>query len=57
MPANAIVGERLRISGHFDDPAARTCVETEAPFGQPSDPQDVIDSCRNLFVMTAFERI
>jgi len=52
-----ILGERLRVTGHFDDPAAQTCVETEAPFGEPSDPEDVIDSCRNLFIMTAFERI
>jgi hypothetical protein len=52
-----IYGEQLRITGHFDDPAAQTCVETEAPFGEPSDPDDVIAYCRNLFVMTAFERL
>lgn len=52
-----ILGERLHITGHYDDPAAQTCVETAAPFGEPSDPADVIAGCRNLFVMTAFERI
>jgi hypothetical protein len=54
---NDIYGEQLRITGHFDDPAAQTCVETEAPFGVPSDPDDVIEGCRGVFVMTAFERV
>jgi len=53
-----IVGRQLRITGHFDDPAAQTCRETEAPFGGPSTPpDDVIASCRNLFAMTGFEAV
>jgi hypothetical protein len=53
-----IIGERLRVTGHFDDPAAQTCVETEAPFGGPSTPPDeVIAMCQRLFVLTGFERL
>ena len=53
-----IIGEKLRVTGHFDDPAAQTCVEKEPPFGGPATPPDeVIASCQRLFVLTAFERI
>jgi hypothetical protein len=53
-----IIGEQLRVTGHFDDPAAQTCVEKEPPFGGPATPPDeVIASCQRLFVLTAFERI
>lgn len=53
-----IVGRQLRVTGHFDDPAAQTCRETAAPFGGPATPPDeVIASCRNLFVMTGFESV
>ena len=53
-----LLGERLRVTGHFDDPAAQTCVETQAPFGGPGTPPElVITYCRSLFVLTAFERV
>jgi hypothetical protein len=53
-----IVDRQLRITGNFDDPAAQTCRELEAPFGGPATPPDeVIGYCRNLFVMTAFESV
>jgi len=56
--AQDIIGRELRVTGHFDDPAAQTCRETAAPFGGPATPPDeVIASCRNLFVMTGFESV
>jgi hypothetical protein len=56
--ANDIVGRSLRITGHFDDPAAQTCRETQAPFGgATTPPQQVIDSCRRVFVLTAFANL
>lgn len=53
--ASDIVGRSLRITGHFDDPAAQTCRETQAPFGgATTPPQQVIASCQAMFVLTAF---
>jgi hypothetical protein len=55
--ANAM-GRPLRVTGHFDDPAAQTCRQTEGPFGGPPDPPEaVIASCQSLFVLTAFESL
>lgn len=55
LVANDIVGRSLRITGHFDDPAAQTCRETDAPFGEATTPpQQVIAYCQAMFVLTAF---
>ena len=53
-----IQGRPLRVTGHYDDPAAQTCRQPEGPFGGPPDPpEDVIASCRGLFVLTAFDSL
>jgi hypothetical protein len=53
--AEDIIGRSLRITGHFDDPAAQTCRETDAPFGEATTPpQQVIAYCQRMFVLTAF---
>ena len=58
LDALDIVGRQLRITGHFDDRAAQTCRETEAPFGGPTTPpEQVIADCQRLFVMTGFEQL
>jgi hypothetical protein len=52
------MGRSLRITGHFDDPAAQTCRETEAPFGgATTPPQQVIGICQTEFVLTAFSNL
>jgi hypothetical protein len=58
LESRDIMGRPLRITGHYDDPAAQTCQETQAPFGEATTPpQQVIKYCRNLFVLTAFEQL
>jgi hypothetical protein len=52
-----IMGRQLRITGHFDDPAAQTCRQTAPIFDQATVPPPDISGCRNLFVLTAFEKL
>lgn len=47
-------GQWLRISGHFDDPAARGCGEVAEGYGD--DPIDAVFNCRLEFVPTAISR-
>jgi hypothetical protein len=43
----------VRITGHFDDPAAQTCHEVGRAFGEtPGPAADAIASCRRTFVVT-----
>jgi hypothetical protein len=45
----------VRITGHFEDPAAQTCNETERPplvGGTPEPAADTIERCRRTFVVT-----
>jgi hypothetical protein len=59
LAASANIRDRpLRVTGHYDDPAAQTCRQPEGPFGGPPDPpEDVIASCQRLFVLTAFDSL
>jgi hypothetical protein len=57
LVASDIMGRSLRITGHFDDPAAPTCRQTEPVFDEETPPPPDISGCRNLFVMTAFEQL
>lgn len=41
----------VRITGHFDDPAAQTCQATDAPSGEAPEPRNV-ERCRATFVVT-----
>lgn len=58
-PASAVsVGApntNVRVTGHFDDPAARTCRETERPpqaGGTPEPAEMTIENCRRILVVT-----
>jgi hypothetical protein len=44
----------VRITGHYDDPAAQTCHETgrAAALGTPEPAAVTIESCRQKFVVT-----
>jgi hypothetical protein len=43
----------VRVTGHFDDPAAQTCRQAEGPtLGTPQPEADTIESCRRTFVVT-----
>ena len=57
LQASDIMGRSLRITGHFDDPAAQTCRQTAPIFDQATVPPPDISSCRNLFVLTGFEQL
>jgi hypothetical protein len=53
-PASFPFGPTLRITGHFDDPAALTCHEVDVPAGQATEPPaDVVLACRETFIVTA----
>ena len=44
---------QVRVTGHFDDPTAETCRETEPFPGASPEPESVtIERCRNTFVVT-----
>jgi hypothetical protein len=44
----------VRITGHFDDPAASSCRVTSVPKGQsPEPPAAVVLGCREAFIVTA----
>jgi hypothetical protein len=59
LGADQIMGRPLRITGHYDDPAAQTCHQTGPVFGEvtPPPPEQVIPGCQRMFVMTAFEQL
>jgi hypothetical protein len=42
----------VRVTGHFDDPVAQTCVEHPMPGGDPTPPDLVVLRCRAAFVAT-----
>jgi hypothetical protein len=48
-------GTDVRVTGHFDDAAAQTCRDTEPEPGAetPAPAAEIIDRCRNTFVITA----
>ena len=53
-PRDQFMGANVRVTGHFDDPAARTCRYT-AGSGWPNaefTASDLISGCRGLFVIT-----
>jgi len=57
LEADQIIGRPLRVTGHFDDPAAQTCHQTQPVFDEVTPPPPDTSSCRNLFVMTGFEQL
>jgi hypothetical protein len=55
-PRDQFIGSNVRVTGHFDDPAARTCTYS-AGSGWPNaefTASDLISCCRRLFVITTF---
>ena len=53
-PRDQFMGSNVRVTGHFDDPAARTC-RYAAGSGWPNaefTASDLISSCRQLLVLT-----
>jgi hypothetical protein len=53
-PRDQFMGSNVRVTGHFDDPTARTCRYT-AESGWPTaefTASDLISGCRQLFVIT-----
>lgn len=53
-PKSFPVARTVRITGHFDDPAASSCRVTSVPKGQsPEPPGDVVLGCREAFIVTA----
>ena len=57
LESSDIMGRPLRITGHFDDPAAQTCRQTQPVFDEVTPPPPDPSACRILFVMTAFEQL
>jgi len=49
-----LIGTNVRITGHYDDPAAKTCRETArvAEMGTPGPAKATIEQCRSTFVVT-----
>lgn len=45
----------VRVTGHYDDPAAQDCVYTSYPDPGPPPADEVVDMCRATFVITAME--
>jgi len=46
-------GTDVRVTGHFDDPAASTCRETETGGGEtPAPAAETVEHCRRQFVVT-----
>ena len=53
-PTSFTAGRTMRITGHFDDPAASTCHVASVPKGQsPEPPGAVVLGCREAFIVTA----
>ena len=59
LDARDIMGRTLRVTGHYDDPAAQTCRQTGPVFDEetPPPPELVIPDCQRMFVMTGFEQL
>lgn len=56
-PDGLVDGQKLRVTGHFDDPAAATC---RVAYGEPAVPEPAslaIAYCRSQFVATSVEAI
>lgn len=47
----------VRVTGHYDDPAAQDCVYTSYPDPGPPPADEVVDMCRATFVITAMESL
>jgi hypothetical protein len=49
----------VRVTGHFNDPAALTCTMTPVPGSGASalDPNSVITSCKQAFVVSAVSEV
>jgi hypothetical protein len=48
----------VRVTGHFDDPAASTCRNTFAlPDASPESDEVVVERCRQMFVITQIEEL
>jgi hypothetical protein len=54
VPADVEAGDRVRIIGHHDDPAARDCV-IDLEGAQPAEPAQLY--CRQVFVVTSVVRL
>lgn len=51
--ASPFIGTMVHVTGHFDDPAAQSCHQVETIAGEaPRPASDVIENCRNTFVLT-----
>jgi hypothetical protein len=57
VPAHDSEGHIVRVTGHFDDPAARTCVEHALPGYEPVPPEQLVLGCRAAFVATDITRL
>lgn len=45
----------VKVTGHFDDPAARSCHYISWPDANPPPPNEVVEGCRSTFVVTELE--
>jgi hypothetical protein len=52
-PASFPIDKTVQITGHFDDPAARTCHVTSGSGKSPEPVAQVVLACRETFVATA----
>jgi hypothetical protein len=52
---NVVEGQRLRVTGHFDDPASQSCRMTTGADLQPEPDALAVLDCRQRFVAVAFE--
>ena len=52
-PFAALAGRYVRLSGHFNDPAARTCHFVSPPPGGRPSPAELVTICRGEFVVDA----
>ena len=60
-PFGRYVGHWIKVSGHFDDPAAGTChVSSRNPSANPASvptASQVVEICRSVFVLSAIEPV
>ena len=57
--ASSVGTANVHVTGHFDDPAAQTCRETQrspSVGGTPEPRADTIERCRRTFVVTQMVR-
>jgi hypothetical protein len=50
-------GGQVQVTGHLDDPAARSCTEPPIPGIEPSNPELVRLQCRLEFVVTELKEL